>query len=41
MSATDISPGAIEVKTSWKVLVKGDDASNFFTIRRDIMLAVK
>jgi hypothetical protein len=34
----DISPGAIEVKTSWKVLVKGDDASNFFTIRRDIML---
>ncbi|CAC9613968.1 hypothetical protein [uncultured Gammaproteobacteria bacterium] len=34
----DISPGSIETKTSWKILVPGDDASKFFTIHRDIML---
>ncbi|SGZ59103.1 Cytochrome c family protein [Bathymodiolus thermophilus thioautotrophic gill symbiont] len=34
----DITAGAIEIKTSWKVLDPSDDASSFFTIHRNIML---
>ncbi len=34
----NISSGAIEIKTSWKVLTHNDDISKFFTISRNVML---